>query len=783
MIDNAIRKEVYDGDGSAVEWAIPFDYSDAKQVKLYTITDDVETEITTNFSINNNVITYPVNGAPVPEGTKVLVIRKTPLKQLESSAETPFTSADVERALDKLTCEVQEVKEDVDRALKSPEWSKESAGALLKQVEQKVETLENELSAETSQRISADSMLLSETNSKQDTLVSGINIKTVNNQSILGSGNIAIGADGYLPKVFDGEQVISPETAGRYNSIVFDSKDDRCKFEIRKTLTGFALYSYKKINDIWQNVAEISSNVEDFHKLRCSYNENGNICSIDIAEDGFKVDHFNDGKHADFDINCQTGATFNGKRILTEDDGGGSANIPSFPAPSEQISSESYTEALGYLHFENKSISKITFQSEPDNLFKTGVIDGTKTLSFKLGGIWDIILNFTIENGAVTYASLEAQKDGVNSGQFNFIEGGQYLLYDTNILLDGFQIYFDNAKRYIYADFDLKANDISGLTDFTDGSVSFALKEAVNPLPAASDYENQLAYVYEEGEYSDIKNLIYSDGTSWQFLPGAVLQIPDERMRAASILETPAYCGIELKTGQFAIPARNKNDMAPYYNVGQMHEFYFDAANPINRYWSALIFGTQFNQTMNELAQTSDEDAVWLWPQNYTETTFVNKSETIHTQNIKLFLTNQYSYCNFIFCQGTNKIKLTFQEKQEGTKIFYNGKDITEQSELMLDTDAKTVIGKIYSNNYSDCILELYDLPYGSTGGGLPTLKWYKNNTGSTVTIDDTSSSSLVKVYKNGVLLEPIEDYSISGTTLTLTTELIATDKITTEVF
>ena len=30
---------------------------------------------------------------------------------------------------------------------------------------------------------------------------------------------------------------------------------------------------------------------------------------------------------------------------------------------------------------------------------------------------------------------------------------------------------------------------------------------------------------------------------------------------------------------------------------------------------------------------------------------------------------------------------------------------------------------------------------------------------------------------------EPTEDYSISGTTLTLTTALVATDKITTEVF
>lgn len=71
----------------------------------------------------------------------------------------------------------------------------------------------------------------------------------------------------------------------------------------------------------------------------------------------------------------------------------------------------------------------------------------------------------------------------------------------------------------------------------------------------------------------------------------------------------------------------------------------------------------------------------------------------------------------------------------------------------------------------------------GGGGGAAPTLKWYKNNTGSSITIDDTSSSSRVKVYKNGVLLEPEEDYSISGTTLVLITNLTINDKITTEVF
>ena len=72
----------------------------------------------------------------------------------------------------------------------------------------------------------------------------------------------------------------------------------------------------------------------------------------------------------------------------------------------------------------------------------------------------------------------------------------------------------------------------------------------------------------------------------------------------------------------------------------------------------------------------------------------------------------------------------------------------------------------------------------GSGGGGsTPTLTWYKNNEGTTITIADTSNANLVKVYKNGVLLEPTEDYSISGITLTLVSAIISTDKITLEVF
>ena len=76
------------------------------------------------------------------------------------------------------------------------------------------------------------------------------------------------------------------------------------------------------------------------------------------------------------------------------------------------------------------------------------------------------------------------------------------------------------------------------------------------------------------------------------------------------------------------------------------------------------------------------------------------------------------------------------------------------------------------------------DVQPSSGGGSTPTLTWYTvSSAGTTITIADTSSANLVKVYKNGLLLQPTDDYTISGTTLTTVAALVVGDKITTEVF
>ncbi len=67
----------------------------------------------------------------------------------------------------------------------------------------------------------------------------------------------------------------------------------------------------------------------------------------------------------------------------------------------------------------------------------------------------------------------------------------------------------------------------------------------------------------------------------------------------------------------------------------------------------------------------------------------------------------------------------------------------------------------------------------GSGGGGSSsaTINYFDNITGTTLDTQLTLGNS-VMVFKNGVLLQPTEDYSISGSVITFITALVSTDKI-----
>lgn len=84
---------------------------------------------------------------------------------------------------------------------------------------------------------------------------------------------------------------------------------------------------------------------------------------------------------------------------------------------------------------------------------------------------------------------------------------------------------------------------------------------------------------------------------------------------------------------------------------------------------------------------------------------------------------------------------------------------------------------------YTTPVEQLLGTEGGGGGGEPPVLTWYKEQEGATITAVGLEDAELVKVYKNGLLLEPEADYTISGEEITFVTALELSDKITTEVY
>lgn len=403
-------------------------------------------------------------------------------------------------------------------------------------------------------------------------------------------------------------------------------------------------------------------------------------------------------------------------------------SLPAFPAPSETVSTVAYTAAGGTSGILGKEIQSITFDSNDTAIFNPAISSGPETMAFYIGRTSsyvpadDVLLtfNFTISDNVVSYAELVATRNGSSLGSIAFITdlgyGPQFTPGDFNIWLgNGIYIYWDSTNKKIVSDLNFRPSSLFALADAIDNVFVFETITQNNALPAASSYANKLAYVYEAGTYSDIKNLIYSDGTNWQFLPGAVIQIPDERMHDSVQRAIPAYCGIVLTSGQLAIPARNKSDsIQTNYTVGQMHEFYVDSSDWLNRYWSAMNFGTIFHGNSQWLTQ--EDEYSWIpevMPDIYSSYTFINNGQTTYTQTVKVSLSNSANFCQWVFAQGTNKIKLEF-EYATNAKVFLNGSAVNTSSDLLLDADSKTYIADFY--NYSDnsgyLVMDIKELPY-----------------------------------------------------------------------
>lgn len=124
MITNTTNKVIYTGDGTTTAFDVPFQFEAVSELKLFLHTPEsqTDTEITSNWSYDYNThkLTYPTTGAALPSTQQLVILRRTPQTQEKDHEVRLFTSEDVEGMADKLTREIQDVQEQVSRAIKMP---------------------------------------------------------------------------------------------------------------------------------------------------------------------------------------------------------------------------------------------------------------------------------------------------------------------------------------------------------------------------------------------------------------------------------------------------------------------------------------------------------------------------------------------------------------------------------------------------------------------------------------------------------------------------------------
>ena len=125
-ITNTKAKSVYNANGTTIEWNLGFTYDDTvSNVHIYIVdANDNETEVTSNYSIADGVLTYPTTASglePLAEGNKLVIVRDTPRTQdIELTSNGKLDGKVLEGGYDKLTLQVQELTEQVNRAVKFP---------------------------------------------------------------------------------------------------------------------------------------------------------------------------------------------------------------------------------------------------------------------------------------------------------------------------------------------------------------------------------------------------------------------------------------------------------------------------------------------------------------------------------------------------------------------------------------------------------------------------------------------------------------------------------------
>ena len=134
-VSSQTNKVIYTGNGVATEFAIPFSFLEQGHIKVRQKLDDIQTE-RTDWEIRAGNLVFQT--AP-EQGAEIAVIREVPLTQETDYRENEILPAEtLERDFDKLTMQVQQLKEQIDRAVTVDVFDDTQAASLIPSIRQAV---------------------------------------------------------------------------------------------------------------------------------------------------------------------------------------------------------------------------------------------------------------------------------------------------------------------------------------------------------------------------------------------------------------------------------------------------------------------------------------------------------------------------------------------------------------------------------------------------------------------------------------------------------------------
>lgn len=134
-VSTTTNKVVYIGNGVATSFAIPFPFLEKEHLKVRQLLNDVQTERTDWMISDGNMVfeTAPADGA------QILIMREVPLTQETDYRENEILPAEtLERNFDKLTMQVQQLKEQAERAITIDVFDNTDAASLIPSIKQAV---------------------------------------------------------------------------------------------------------------------------------------------------------------------------------------------------------------------------------------------------------------------------------------------------------------------------------------------------------------------------------------------------------------------------------------------------------------------------------------------------------------------------------------------------------------------------------------------------------------------------------------------------------------------